>query len=70
MINGNDGSHGYGGGYARIRGSTLTNSGVRTEGRPKRITLRSPLFCKHKFNETRVIDLVSLGGVVINGFLA
>lgn len=61
MIDSNDGSHRYGGGYNGIREDISAESRVRTKFRPERIILRCPIFSKHKINETRVINTVFLG---------
>jgi hypothetical protein len=70
MIDGNDRPHRDGSGCDSIRISTLAGSRVRTERRPERGILRFVIFSKYQVSETRVIDLVFLSSVFINGYLA
>jgi hypothetical protein len=67
VIDGNDGSHRYGGGYDCMSEGAPASNRVRTEGRPERIILRRPIFCKHEITETPIVDLIFLDQMVING---
>ena len=69
MIDGNDWPHRHGSGCDSIRIGTLVGSRVRTERRPERGILRFVIFGKHKISETRIIDLIFLSSVFINGNL-
>jgi len=69
MIDGNDRPHRHGSRCDSIRISTLAGSRVRTERRPECGILRFVVFSKHKISETRVINPVFLGSVIINVYL-
>jgi hypothetical protein len=70
MIDGNDWPHRHGSGCDSFRIGTPAGSRVRTERRPERGILRFVIFSKHKISETRIINLIFLSSVFINGNLA